>query len=132
MSSGLCRFLFCRPCLQCLQEYFSYIIHDLRYIRQYVAVDIAILDANALRYRCIFTMATLMYKLLSSSLPSNLRPFLIPCNNKYNTTDRRFLEFPQFSPFLHKSKIVFHHCFGDDHCQALLSLKPDEFLQYCL
>ena len=63
--------------------------------------------------RCIFKTATLVYKFLHSDHPSYFGPLLpTRCgrySTRYNHPDKRFLEVPQFCPFVHKSKNHFGH-----------------------
>ena len=117
---------------------------DLRWIRQYLSDDAAVLAANALvssrlnycnsllrslssfhilfpilkNLRCIFKTATLVYKFLHSGHPNYFSPHLsIHCGRygtRYNHPDKRFLEVPQFYPSVHKSKRHFGHSFAFD------------------
>ena len=57
-------------------------------------------------FRCIFKTATLVYKFLHSGHPSYFDPLLSTrCGRygkRYNRPDKRFLEVPQFCPYVHK------------------------------
>ena len=69
-------------------------------------------------FRCIFKTVTLVYKFLHNGHPSYFGPLLSTrCgrySTRYNHTDKRFLEVPQFCPSVHKSKNHFGHSFSFD------------------
>ena len=80
-------------------------------------------------FQCIFKTATLVYNFLHSGHPNYFSPHLsIRCGRygtRYNRTDKRFLEVPQYYPSVHQSKKHFSHSFSFD-APTLWYALPDD------
>ena len=103
--------------LQCIQNTLARIVTNQRRFTRASPI-LRELHWLPVKYRCIFKTATLVYKFLSSGTPDYFSQTLLPYSCKYNTRrgsiQKKFLEVPQFSPSVHKSKKQFNNSLAFD------------------
>ena len=98
--------------LQCIQNTLARIVTNQRRFSRTSPI-LKELHWLPVKYRCIFKVATFVYKFPSSGTPGYFSHTLLPYSCKYNTRrgsiQKMFLEVPQFCPPVHKSKKQFNN-----------------------
>ena len=95
---------------------FSGILHNRKYA--HVTPILKQLHSLNVKYRCIFKIATLVYKFLHSGPPSYFKPFLslssCPFSTRRSHPDHQYLTVPPFHSSNFKSVKHFGHSFAFD------------------
>ena len=113
--------------LQCIQNNLAHIVVNQRGLTRASPI-LHKLHWLPVKYRCMFKVATLIYKFLQNGTPQYFNTTFTPYSCSYNTRrgsiDKRFLAVPQFQPSLHKSKKQFNNCLAFDG-STLWNTLPD-------
>ena len=100
--------------LQCIQNTLARIVTNHNKYTQAFPI-LKQLHGLPVEFRCIFKTAILVYIFLHSGHPSYFGSLLSTrgrYSTRYNSPDKRFLNFPQFYPSVQKPKTHFDHSFA--------------------